>query len=455
MLVDGLPVLGADGSVNGRTRFTKTEIGEIPEEWILATMAELAAAEKYSCIGGPFGSDLTSRDYVSSGVPVIRGHNLGDATRKFTDDGFVYVSEAKADALSRNLAYPGDLVFTQRGTLGQVGLIPLDFRFSRLVVSQSQMKISLNTSKADREFLYQYMTSPLALKLIQNRTIATGVPHINLDILKHFPVPLPPLPEQRKVAAILSSVDEAIQATQAVVEQTRRVKEGLLQELLTKGIGHTRFKQTEIGLVPAEWNVLELGKMLCLMDSGWSPLCPEVMAHEAEWAVLKTTAVVWDGYNPEAHKRLPDELSPRPEIEVKKGDVLVTRAGPRPRVGVVVHVKETRPRLMLSDKLIRLRTDPEKLHPGFLACCLSSASVQRYWIDRASGMADSQANISQQVVRTTLIPVPCLMEQLQIFRYFEVLATNICLNQGKLLSLLQVKAGLLQDLLTGKVRVGA
>ena len=76
---------------------------------------------------------------------------------------------------------------------------------------------------------------------------------INGADLRNLPVPLPPLAEQRKIAVILTSVDEAIQATEAVIAQTRRVKEGLLQELLTKGIGHTRFKQTEIGEIPEGW----------------------------------------------------------------------------------------------------------------------------------------------------------------------------------------------------------
>ncbi|MDZ7778956.1 MAG: restriction endonuclease subunit S [Gemmatimonadota bacterium] len=69
---------------------------------------------------------------------------------------------------------------------------------------------------------------------------------------------LPPLPEQRKIAAILSSVDDAIAATRKVIEQTERVKQGLLQTLMTRGIGHTRFKQTEIGEIPEEWEVVTL-----------------------------------------------------------------------------------------------------------------------------------------------------------------------------------------------------
>ncbi len=86
---------------------------------------------------------------------------------------------------------------------------------------------------------------------------------------------LPPLPEQQKIAEILGSVDEAIQATQAVIDQTRKVKQGLLQQLLTRGIGHTRFKQTEIGEIPESWEVVA-GKHLFRLYGGYSPSAVEM-----------------------------------------------------------------------------------------------------------------------------------------------------------------------------------
>jgi type I restriction enzyme, S subunit len=72
------------------------------------TIDELKAEERYSCVGGPFGSDLTQRDYREDGVPVIRGANLPN-DQEFLDDEFVFVSDQKADALAANTAYPGDL----------------------------------------------------------------------------------------------------------------------------------------------------------------------------------------------------------------------------------------------------------------------------------------------------------------------------------------------------------
>jgi type I restriction enzyme S subunit len=138
--------------------------------WPRQKLELLASDEPYSFIGGPFGSKLTSRDYVEDGVPVIRGSNLNNG--RFLDiDDFVFVSESKVRKdLSSNLAKPCDLVFTQLGMLGQVALIPEVGISDRYVVSQSQMKLTVDDSKADRLFLYYYFSSHEAVERIMNFT---------------------------------------------------------------------------------------------------------------------------------------------------------------------------------------------------------------------------------------------------------------------------------------------
>src|SRR5262245_19193478 len=96
---------------------------DIPSDWCVRTIRDLAAAGPFACVGGPFGSDLTTKDYVATGVPVIRGGNLNTQNRWVRESDFVFVTEMKANDLARNLAFPGDLVFTQRGTLGQVARV--------------------------------------------------------------------------------------------------------------------------------------------------------------------------------------------------------------------------------------------------------------------------------------------------------------------------------------------
>lgn len=113
--------------------------------------------------------------------------------------------------------------------------------------------------------------------------------------------------------------------------------------------------------------------------SGPSPTCEERnIADSTEWGLLKTTAVVWSGWNSNAHKVPPQMYWGNHSIEVKAGDVLVTKAGPRNRVGVVVYVDQTPPNLMVSGKMIGLRPDTRKIDGRVFAAALSSEKTQRY-----------------------------------------------------------------------------
>ena len=178
--------------------------------WNAVKLDHIKSPERYSLVGGPFGSELTMRDYTNEGVPVIRGNNLPD-DRSFHDDDFAFVSEEKAGKLAPNTAYPGDVVFTQRGTLGQVGLIPPYARFSRYIISQSQMKLTVDRQRADPRFVYYFFRLPTTIQRIKNHALSSGVPHINLGILKSIDVPLPSLDLQKRTADVLSGYDDLIE----------------------------------------------------------------------------------------------------------------------------------------------------------------------------------------------------------------------------------------------------
>ncbi|HEY8375356.1 MAG TPA: restriction endonuclease subunit S [Nannocystis sp.] len=184
----------------------------VPAHWVRCTLEAVKAPTEHAIAGGPFGSDLTQADYIDdpAGVPVIRGCNLGHGERRFYPDDLVFVSHAKAEALRRSLAVPGDVIFTQRGTVSQVGLIPDDLPWRRYLLSQSQMKLTCDRSIADPEFIYYWCRSPAVQQHVASCTITTGVPHTNLGTLRRTPLLLPPLPEQRAIAATLGALDRRI-----------------------------------------------------------------------------------------------------------------------------------------------------------------------------------------------------------------------------------------------------
>lgn len=227
----------------------KTEVGMIPEDWGVTNVSGIASTARNAIVGGPFGSDLVSNDYVAEGVPVIRGQNMSCQS---VSGNFVFVTPAKAKSLESNLAHPDDIVFTQRGTLGQVSLVP-EAPFESYLVSQSQMKLSVNRTFADPSFFYYLFTCDKQQELIRGGTIQTGVPHINLGILRGIPVQLPPLTEQRAIAATLSDVDVMIASIDRLIAKKRDIKHATMQELLT---GKRRLPGFS-----GKWKVIKLGEL--------------------------------------------------------------------------------------------------------------------------------------------------------------------------------------------------
>jgi len=229
--------------------------------WRRVRLIEIAGQKRWALNGGPFGSKLTTTHYTDSGVPVIRGANLSGGT-KFSFEDFVFVSEEKADELLPNNAHPGDLIFTQRGTIGQVGLIPLASPFPRFVISQSQMKLTPDPDKADAAFLYYLFSSSATVKVIENLAFSAGVPHINLDILRNFEIDLPALSEQRRIAAILSAYDDLIENNLRRIKILEEMARSLYREWFVefKFPGHAGVSTiaSKLGPIPSGWIVQKL-----------------------------------------------------------------------------------------------------------------------------------------------------------------------------------------------------
>ena len=201
------------------------------------------------------------------------------------------------------------------------------------------------------QFVYYLAKNPEFRSFAISRMRGTsGRQRVPVGVFDDFEVCLPPLPEQRKIAAILSSVEDAIAKTRAVIDQVQGVKRGLLQELLTRGLPgrHTKFKQTEVGEIPVCWQLALLDDVVEGIDAGWSPKCQGRPAELGEWGVLKVSSISTGLFNQNENKALDRDLKARPQFEVRRGDVLLARAsGVLDLVGRSAFVHWTRPKLML------------------------------------------------------------------------------------------------------------
>ena len=228
-------------------------------------------------------------------------------------------------------------------------------------------------------------------------------------------IPLPPLAEQRRVVARIEELAAQIHEARTLRHQAAEEAEALYpQQLGTAMTPHGE-----------GWKRETVADVIESMDAGWSPQCDDIPASEGKWGVLKTTSVQWCNFQPQHNKALPTSLAPAPQLSVKEGDVLVTRAGPRKRVAVVAAVRCDEPWLTISDKLIRLRPDRAKISPRFLELSLASPFSQEHLVQRKTGLADAQVNISQSILKSTPIAYPLLAEQRRIVAELDAMQAEV------------------------------
>ncbi len=183
-------------------------------------------------------------------------------------------------------------------------------------------------------------------------------------------------------------------------------------------------KNEEPSKLPDPWQWCRLDVLITDMDAGWSPACPPTPSPSHDiWGVLKTTAVQVMEYREIENKVLDGSKSPRPQYEVRSGDILITRAGPKNRVGISCLVENTRPRLMISDKIIRFHLVEVGISERFISLCLNAGPTWDYLENAKSGMAESQMNISQGKLRAAPIPLAPLDEQHRIVAKVDELMT--------------------------------
>lgn len=246
-------------------------------EWRVARVEEIAAPFSTALATGPFGSAISAKYFVDSGVPVIRGSNLSaDTSTRIIDADLAFVSHEKASEFQRSVAKRGDLVFTCWGTINQVGLIDSRSKFDSYIVSNKQMKLTIDPAKADNRFIYYVFSGPAKQNEILENGIGSSVPGFNLGQLKRHEILLPPVQEQMRIADFLETLDDRI----TLLRETNATLEAIAQALFkswfvdfdpvrakaegrqpegmdaaTAALFPDSFEESELGLVPKGWAV--------------------------------------------------------------------------------------------------------------------------------------------------------------------------------------------------------
>jgi len=256
---------------------------------------------------------------------------------------------------------------------------------------------------------------------------ATNQIELSRQGLRAMPIPAPRVEQQRSIADFLdrktAAIDELIAKKKRLAALLQEKRQAVITQAVTKGLDpNVKMKESGvewIGRVPEHWELRPLRRHLSGIEQGWSPSCENRPADGDEWGVVKVGCVNYGRFDPTENKALPASLEPVPSLEIRPGDVLMSRANTRELVGSAAHVTDTPQRLLLCDKLFRLRYIATLTNPAFLAFLLQARPAREQIERDATGASGSMQNIGQDTVRGLLFAWPSMREQRDIVQFVQ------------------------------------
>jgi len=288
-------------------------------------------------------------------------------------------------------------------------------------VKSSAMKILSPTSMlVNLKYIYFY------LKTIRCNTDTHK--RYWISTFSKLPIKIAPLPEQRaivdKIEMLFSELDNGIANLRAAKDKLEIYRQAVLKKAFE---GELTKEWRKNNITNAVWTVAPIKELVQELTQGWSPRCINQQSlNSDEWAVIKTSAIQSGKFLPEENKILPKDLEPKHQHEIHEGDILITRAGPRVRVGVCCLVRKIRPRLLNCDKAYRLKLS-NKINKDYFEYKMNSLELIHEIEKIKTGGNDSGLNLTQSRFLSITISLPSIQEQDQIVQEIET-RFSVCDN---------------------------
>jgi len=366
-----------------------------------------------------------------------------------------------APSRARRVVRDGDVIVSTVRTYLQA-IAPIERPPENLIVSTG-FAVVRPTAIIDHRFCKYVLRENRFLWEVESRSVGVSYPAINASDLGDIHVGLPPIDAQRIIANYLDR--ETTRTDGLIVEKERMLallderRAALISRIVTRGLdSNAPLKssgQEWLGEIPAHWELDRLKFHLVGIEQGWSPQCDNSPAEADEWGVLKVGAVNAWSFNPSENKRLPDDIEPLPEYEIRPGDVLMSRANTAQLLGSASYVQEVDSKLLLCDKLYRLDVDDTTLDREYLVAFMR-ARPGRFQLEReASGTSGSMQNIGQDTVQNAWITIPPLDEQKRISRTVKQIHEKVAQMEDALCNSVKLlrerRSALITAALTGQI----
>lgn len=390
------------------------------------------------------GYAFKPKDWSEDGTKIIRIEQLNNPNGTYD-----YFS---GNFPPQNAVCDGDLIFSWSATL-RVAI----WRHGPAVLNQHLFRVDENELV---ERLYLFYLLDYHMDALGGGSHGSTMKHIKRSELEKFRVLIPKRPYQRKSAAVLRSLDLAIEKTEALIEKYRKVKAGLMQDLFTRGIGkdgklrppHSEaphlYKQTPIGWLPKEWTVTSISRLVRSAEYGISTSLSD---KQNGIAVLRMNNIQAGQFDVNDIKYSTDREAYR--LSLRVGDVLYNRTNSMEHVGKCAIWRGELPRSSFASYLVRLNLDDRKVDANFFTYWLNQPSSQ-IALRAFATPAVQQVNINPTNLQRVLMGYPDeIKEQKEVAEKLSIVDQRAAAEHVALSKLRVQKAGLMHDLLTGKVEV--
>ena len=389
------------------------------------------------------GFAFKSSKFKKKGIPIIRISNLNNG--KVDLENLVYSDHV--DKLNNFLIKKNDILIAMSGaTTGKIGIYQsnrsayLNQRVGRFLIQKNEL---LNLG-----FLAKIVQQDFFLKKLLVDAIGGAQPNISSNQIEDLSIKIPPLAEQKKIASILNSVDDLIEKTQSQINKLQDLKKATMNELLTKGIGHADFKDSELGRLPKGWEIKKL------QDIGFFK--NGINKSKENFGFGTHLISISDVYNINLnYEKLNKVHVSNEEIEEYKlqvGDIIFVRSSVKPDgVGYPLMFKGFNHPVVFSGFMIRFRFNKNEYDPLYLKYFMEFDEFRIKLMKVATISANT--NINQVALSKLKISLPKIFEQKNISKTLLHFDNYIQLRRKKLSKIKKLKKSLIQDLLTGKVRV--
>jgi type I restriction enzyme S subunit len=423
--------------------FHETTIGRFPKDWKIVRIGDVAEINSRSIDPEKklTDSEFTYIDIesVESGSGIIRNPKK--------------ILGKDAPSRARRVILENDIIMsTVRPYLKAFALVPKNYSGQ-----VSSTGFAVLTCK--KEIIPYYLLSALFSEIVIsqcNRMMVGGqYPALNSSQVSNILVPLPPLAEQQGISKVLSIVDLAIQKTDDVIAKTERLKKGLMQELLTKGIGHKEFKDTEIGKIPKIWEVKTLinaigGKNDLIVAGPFGSNLKVVDYRNKGVPIIRLQNIDYGRFVDKDIKytslEKAEELSYHSFV---KGDIVLAKLGDP--IGKTCIIPDYLKKGIVVADVVRIRVDEESTDKKYVMYILNSFHVFNQLNRGIIGTTRPRVNLNQ--IRNLLIPISPLPEQHRIAETLSSVDNKLDLERNQKAKLERIKQGLMDLLLTGKIRV--